>query len=85
MGFLHKELDLSGENTVIVTVDRQANVMLLDDTAFQSYQRGRQFRYYGGLVKQSPFHVSPPHAGRWHLVIDLGGTSGTVRHSIRVV
>ncbi len=85
MSFLHKEVDLDSDNVVEVTLDRQANVMLLDSSNFQSYRSGRQYNYYGGLAKQSPVRLRPPHAGRWHLVIDLGGAAGTLRHSIRVL
>ncbi len=85
MDFLHQDFHLSSDQTVVVTLDKQANVMLLDDSQFQNYRAGRGFRYHGGLVKQSPVHLSPPHSGHWHLVIDLGGASGTLRHSVTVV
>jgi len=35
-------------------VSAQANVLLLDDSNFCSYKRGRQFRDYGSLAKQTP-------------------------------
>jgi hypothetical protein len=85
MSFLHSELDLTLGNVVEVTLDKQANVMLLDSTNFHAYQSGRGFEYFGGLATRSPFTVTAPRTGRWHLVIDLGGGSGTLRHSIRVL
>jgi hypothetical protein len=85
MDFLHEDFQLTTDQTVVVTLDQQANVMLLDDIEFQNYRAGRGFKYFGGLVTQSPARLSPPHTGHWHLVMDLGGASGTLRHSVTVV
>jgi hypothetical protein len=85
LNFLHYELDLAANDTVEVTLDKQANVRLLDGINFSKYQRGQQHTYYGGLTKQSPVHLAAPHAGHWHLVIDLGGYPGTVRASVRTI
>lgn len=85
MDYLHQDFQIGQDQTIEVSLDRQANVILLDDTQYQNYRQGRQFSYIGGLAEQSPFHVSPPHFGHWHLVIDLGGASGTLRHSVRVI
>ena len=83
--FLHHEFDLSANDTVEVTLDNQANVRLLDDTNFLLYKRGKQHRYHGGLAKTSPIRIAAPHAGHWHVVIDLGGYAGTVRASASVL
>lgn len=85
MNFLHYEFDLSADDIVEVTLDKQANVRLLDSTNFSLYQSGKQHRYHGGLAKTSPVRISAPHAGHWHVVIDLGGYAGTVGASARVL
>jgi hypothetical protein len=85
MNFLHYELTLGAEDIIEVTLDKQANVRLVDDINFHSYRRGAAHRYFGGLAKQSPVRLKAPHAGKWHLVIDLGGYAGTVRASVRVI
>lgn len=85
MNFLHYEFDLSSGDIVEVTLDKQANVRLLDSANFSQYKNGKQHRYYGGLAKQSPIQIAAPHAGHWHLVIDLGGYGGTVRASAQVI
>ena len=43
------------------------------------------YSYFGGRAKKSPVVLRPPHAGRWHVVIDLGGRRGTVRASVRTI
>lgn len=85
MKFLHYEFQLSAGDVVEVTLDRQANVQLMDDTNFSSYQRGQRFQYYGGLAKQSPIRLNPPHSGHWNLVIDLGGYPGSVNASVNTI
>jgi hypothetical protein len=85
MNYLHYEFDLSDEDVVEVTLDNAANVRLLDDANFSLYSSGKQHRYYGGYVKTSPVQIPPPHAGHWHVVVDLGGYAGTIRASARVL
>jgi ribosomal protein RSM22 (predicted rRNA methylase) len=83
--FLHYELDLNAGDAVQVSLDKQANVRLLDGNNFQKYRSGQRHTYHGGLAKQSPVVIRPPHSGRWHVVIDLGGNSGNIRASVSVV
>jgi len=85
MNFLHYEFTLSSGASVEVTLDKRANVRLLDDTNFSNYQRGAQYTYIGGQALKSPIVLQPPHSGHWHVVIDLGGFPGTVRASVRVL
>ena len=85
MNFLQYDLDFKSNDVVEVTLDKQANVRLLDDINFAQYKTGKQHRYYGGLVKKSPARLKPPFPGHWHLVIDLGGYAGTVNASVKIV
>lgn len=85
MNYLHYELDVGPNDIVRVTLDKQANVRLLDNSNYQSYQAGQQHRYYGGLAKVSPVDLRAPHQGHWHLVIDLGGYAGTVKAAVDVI
>ncbi len=85
MNYLHYELELTPGDVVEVTLDKQANVRLLDEMNFSNYKRGERHTYHGGLAKESPVRLPAPHPGHWHLVIDLGGYSGTVRASVRTL
>lgn len=85
MDFLHYEVNLSASDTVRVTLNRQANVKLLDGHDFEKYRRGEAHNYYVGLTIVSPFFVRAPRAGHWHLAIDLGGFGGSVRASVSIV
>jgi hypothetical protein len=85
MNFLHYDLDLDAGDVVEVTLDKQANVRLLDEVNYHRYKRGQRHTYHGGLAKASPIRLRTPNAGSWHLVIDLGGYAGTVRASVRTI
>ena len=85
MNYLHYDFDLGAQDIVQVTLDRQANVRLLDDPNFFKYTNGEQFSFFGGVAKHSPVNISAPHDGHWHLVIDLAGSSGTVNASVNII
>ena len=78
--------NLEGGSTVVVTLDKQANVLLMDSSNYRTYAAGRggQFRYYGGLMKRSPARIPVPTSAHWYLAIDLAGRAGRIRHSISV-
>ena len=84
MNFLHYDLNLQAGDNVIVTLDKQANVQLMDSTNFSNYRSGRRYTHYGGLATVSPYTIQAPSSGHWHLAIDLGGYVGTVRASVNV-
>jgi len=86
MKFSKYELDANAGDTVEVVLEGSAaNVMLLDLLNFQNYSSGRPFRYHGGYYTRSPVYITVPQQGHWYLVIDLGGASGKVSASARVI
>jgi len=70
---------------VEVTLNRQANVILLDPTNYFLYQSGGNFRYIGGYAHVSPIVLPVPRLDVWHLVVDTGGYPGEVRASVRLI
>ena len=84
MNFLHADFHGGPKSVVIVTLDRQANVMLLDDLALPSYRSGGRFTYHGGWATKSPVQLRPPSNRHWHVVVDLAGHGGQLRAGIRV-
>jgi uncharacterized protein DUF1883 len=85
MNFLHTEFTGGSECIALITLDAQANVMLLGDTNFHAYQQGGSFQYCGGWATRSPVRLVPPHHDRWHVVVDLGGRAGRIQAGIRVI
>jgi hypothetical protein len=80
LGYQH-----GGEIVEVTLHGNAANVLLLDSSNFQSYKSGRRYTYYGGHVTRSPYRIKVPQAGTWYVVIDLGGYSGRVSSSVRVL
>lgn len=85
MDFIHAREYLKDGQAVRVDCDTQCNLMLTDDSNFNSYKRGQGFRYYGGHFKMFPAIVRPPHGGYWNVTIDVAGASANIRYSMRKV
>jgi len=85
MNYLHYEVNVGSGGVVEVTLDKQANVRLLDSSNYSKYKRGEKHQYYGGLQVRSPARIRPPRPGHWHVVIDLGGYPGTVTASVKIL
>ena len=82
MNHLNYELDASEGDIAEVTLDRAANVLLMDHANYDDYNHGRNYRYFGGYATKSPVRLAVPRGGRWHIVVDLGGGAGEVRAAV---
>ena len=82
MKYLHYEVNAGPNDTIVVHLDRQANVRIMDSHNFAKYRAGRSFQYRGGRAVKSPVCLNPPQRGHWHVVIDMGGARGSVRASV---
>ena len=76
---------LEADDRVEVVLDTPANVMLMDDVAYQAYTRGEDFKYVGGWAKRSPIEITPPRPGHWNVVVDLAGEQGRVGARVEVI
>lgn len=87
MDFLHKREYLNTGDIVEVDCSHQCNIVLVDDTNFENYKRGRQFTHHGGggFFEKLPARLIVPSSGDWNIVIDLGGGTATIRPSIRII
>jgi DNA-binding helix-hairpin-helix protein with protein kinase domain len=87
MQFVHHDLGFQAGGAVVEVAlsGSAANVRLMDSANFSAYRSGRQHRFYGGLAKQSPVRLQVPHAGNWHVAVDMQGLRGTARSAARVV
>ena len=69
----------------MVELSAWANVQLMSTSDFNNYRNGRRYQYQGGLVKQSPFRMTVPSDGHWHVAIDNRGLRNPVRGGARVI
>lgn len=84
MAYGHQKISLNAGDIVRVTLDKQANVLLLDNTNYSRFRSGRECRYFGGLAKQSPTDIVTPSNGDWNLVV-YPGHGGSVNYSTQVI
>jgi hypothetical protein len=86
MNFLHYEVTTNIASVIRVNLTgNAANVLVMDDINFQRFKQGSQYEYYGGYYTRSPAIIKPPQAGRWNVVVNLGGGIGTVNASVQVL
>jgi hypothetical protein len=87
VNFTHYDLGhlSSGQIVEVTLAGSAANARLMDSSNFNSFKAGRQHRYHGGLVKQSPYRIPVPTSGRWHVTVDMIGLRGSTRSSVRVL
>jgi len=83
--FLHKREHLNSGSIVEVDCSHQCNIILMDDNNFSKYKSGQEFRHFGGHFKKFPARIQVPSTGYWNVVLDLGGGSANIRHSIRFI
>jgi len=74
-----------GQIVEVTLKGNSANVKLMNGSNFSSYKAGRRHTYYGGHVTKSPYRVTVPSNGNWYVTVDLGGYSGRVSSSVRVL
>lgn len=70
---------------VEVTLGYAANVRVMTSSNFSNFKRGKKHSFIGGYVKRSPFKAIIPNSGHWYVVVDLGGRTGKVSSSVRVL
>jgi hypothetical protein len=83
--FLHYAVELGAGDVVEISLDKRANVILLDPVNFSRYQKGEHFTYYGGHATRTVYHIPAPRAGSWHVVVDLGSQARSLQAGIHVI
>jgi hypothetical protein len=83
--YMKHDLGHCEAGTVVeVTPAQAANVFLLDEHNFALYRRGRRYRGVGGPAEPGVLtRLATFATGHWVVVVDLGGTRGTIRASVR--
>jgi Domain of unknown function (DUF1883) len=63
VNFLHSEVDAGPGDVVRVTLNKRANVKMMDSRNYRRYQSGQSHDYYGSLAKVSPLDLRPTEVG----------------------
>lgn len=83
MRFIHSLVTVGLGQAIVVQLDHAANVSVMDEPNFGRYRRRESHRARGGYFLTTPA-VIPTPPGRWHVAIDLGGSTGRVTASVSV-
>jgi len=84
MEYLHYTVKTQKNSIIEVTLDKQANVKLMDNSNYQRYRMKKTYDFIGGLVKVSPMIIKSPYPGQWHIIVDLEGMSGAVKAQVKI-
>lgn len=71
MKYLHFPITASTGDTVVVSLDSQANVRLLDPINYSKYRRGERHEFYGGSrgSHHSGYACHAPESGMWPSIL----------------
>ena len=81
---LHKVMELQNYHYVEIYCDSEALIFITDDDNYNNYILDEDYDYYGDEVRTSPFFIAPPHAGRWHLVVEQLNPKTTLNIRIQI-
>jgi hypothetical protein len=85
MNFLNYEVSTEPSSVIEVTLSgTAANVLVMAKGIFKASGRAARIAIYGGYYNQSPIIIRVP-SGQWHVVIHLGGATGHVSATVRVL
>jgi hypothetical protein len=86
LNFLQFDLGSRKRGEVVeVSLTNGANVRLMTNSEFSNYKNGRRHSYIGGLAKRSPVNLQITSSGRWWVVVDMQGLSGSTNASVRII
>jgi len=57
---------------VEVSLNRPANVYLVNGQAYQNYLNGAEFSYKGGYTADSLYRIPIPSSNHWYVIVDSG-------------
>ena len=66
-------VDSTGTVSVEVQLNHASDVFLVDSYNYQNYQRGQQFKYFGGHYTKTPVTITVTGVGRWYLIVQGDG------------
>lgn len=76
----------TGPDMVVeVTLNKAANVYLVNSQGYQNYLNGKEFKSYGGFAESFPYYIWIPSSNHWYVIVDNGdGQISGITSSARV-
>ena len=82
---IHKSLHLKENEIIRLVLDVPANVYLLEGSNYHLFVQDRPYEFHGAEIETFPFLMSPPHPGKWELVIFSSTPGEKVNAEISIV
>ena len=71
--------------TIEVKLSNSAIVRIMDQYNYAEYKSGADHHFIGGYIKGSTCRAVIPCTEHWYVVVDIGGYSGSLVSSVRVL
>lgn len=80
----HYKVNLQKGEVLQVTLDKQADVLLMDEDNYNKFAVDKKYVSYGGRATRSPVQIAPPAPGHWRLVVIPSG-KGEIKISVEAI
>ena len=82
---LHKVVVLEKNDILKFQLDSNAMVSLMDAENYVNYCEGLDYDFYGTNVNSSPFHMTAPYPGHWHIVVEQEDPKKDLLANIQII
>jgi len=82
--WFHDIGDVEQGNIIEVTLDKAANVRVMDSDNYESFRNRRSYTAIIYYITSSPFKIKLPRSAHWYVVVDPEDQPGSVVSSVKV-
>ena len=76
MQYIHYQIKVFPHNNIVVTVDKQANIKLLNNIMYERYKSGKNVKPSLAFLDSGGTSFKVPYKGEWHVIIEHGNYQG---------
>lgn len=84
MEYIHYQIRVFPHNKVIVTLDKQANIKLLNNIMYERYKSGKNVKASLEFIDSGGVSFKVPYKGEWHVIIEHGIYHGEITARVDV-
>jgi len=84
MEYIHYQIRAFPHNNIVVTLDKQANIKLLNSIMYERYKTGRNVKTSLEFIDSSGASFKVPYKGEWHIIVEHGNYQGEITARVDV-
>ena len=84
MEFIHYQVRVFPHNKITVTVDKQANIKLLNNIMYERYRSGKNVKASLEFLDSGSTSFKVPYKGEWHIIVEHGNYQGEITARVDV-